>query len=120
MLRVLDAPPILGPSDVMRFAVGLGAARVDWVARIEDSSESGFVDRQLAGPFAEWVHRHSFAAIDAQTTEVCDEIAAEVRMHPVWGPVGLAIWLGLPALFAYRTLQTRRMLEPRTMRIWRI
>ena len=117
MLRILEAPPILGTSDMMRFAMGLGAARVEWVARIEDSSESGFVDRQVAGPFAAWVHRHHFAPIDAQTTEVRDEVAAEVMVHPVWGPVGLAMWVSLPALFAYRTLQTRRLLEPRTLRM---
>jgi len=98
----------------MRFAMGIGKARVEWVALIEDSSESGFVDRQLAGPFAAWTHRHRFVALDPHTTEIRDEISAEIRAAPLWGPVGLVMWVSLPALFAYRAFQTRRLLEPHT------
>jgi hypothetical protein len=30
-----------------------------------------------------------------------------------WGVIGLAMWLGLPFLFAFRAWKTRRLLEPR-------
>ncbi len=115
-LRILESPPILGTSDVMRFSMGFGPTRLEWVARIEDSSEMGFVDRQLSGPFASWIHRHTFVPVDAETTEVQDEIAANVQPHPIWAPVGLAMWVGLPAMFEYRALQTRWLLEPRNRR----
>jgi hypothetical protein len=48
---------------------------------------------------------------DEGTTEVVDEVEAKLKRHPLWGPVGLAMWLGLPLLFAYRGWKTRRLLE---------
>jgi hypothetical protein len=38
-----------------------------------------FVDRQVRGPFRVWVHRHLFTPVDATTTEVIDEVQAELR-----------------------------------------
>ncbi len=116
MLRILEAPPVLASADVMRFSMGIGPARLEWVARIEDVSDTGFLDRQISGPFAAWTHRHTFVPVDAETTEVRDEVSADLRPHPAWAAVGLAIWAGLPALFTYRAFQTRWLLEPRTRR----
>ena len=48
---------------------------------------------------------------DEQTTEVIDEVEAELRLHPWWGPIGMSMWAGLPALFAYRQQQTSRILK---------
>ena len=39
---------------------------------------------------------------------------ASLKPHPVWGLVGLAMWLGLPLLFAFRGWKTRRLLEGET------
>jgi len=98
----------------MDFSLGLGPLAIRWRARIEDVSEAGFTDRQLAGPFRAWRHRHTFVALDDATTEVVDEVEASLRTHPVWLPVGLGMWLGLPFLFAFRAGRTRRLLERAT------
>jgi ligand-binding SRPBCC domain-containing protein len=74
-------------------------------------SESGFTDRQLRGPFAEWVHRHSFAQVDEHTTDVIDQVSLRLKPHLVWGAIGLGFRLGMPVLFAYRAWKTRRLLE---------
>ncbi len=116
MLRILESPQVLATGDSMRFSMGMGPTRVEGVARIEESSETGFLDRQINGPFSTWSHRHTFVPIGAEMTEVRDEITADIKPHPVWGPVGLAMWAGLPALFEYRAFQTRGLLEPRTRR----
>jgi ligand-binding SRPBCC domain-containing protein len=57
------------------------------------------------------VHRHSFASVDATTTEVIDEVQAELSPHWLWRIVGGGMWLTLPLLFAYRGWRTRRVLE---------
>ncbi len=95
----------------MDFSLGVGPISMRWVARIESVSPSGFTDRQLRGPFAEWVHRHSFIALDNQTTEVLDEITLWPRSNPWWWLVGMGMRGGLPFLFAFRARKTRRMLE---------
>lgn len=111
VVRVHRAPERSGEGDEMAFTLWLGPLPVPWLARIQDVSARGFKDQLLEGPFRSWEHRHTFIALDATTTEVLDEIEAEPRRHPLWGPVGLSMWLSLPLLFAYRGWKTKRVLE---------
>jgi ligand-binding SRPBCC domain-containing protein len=110
-VRLYQAPDVLGEGDEMDFSLGAGPISIRWVARIEGVTPSGFTDRQVRGPFAEWVHRHSFNALDGQTTEVVDEITLRPRSHPLWWLVGMGMWAGLPFLFAFRARKTRSVLQ---------
>jgi ligand-binding SRPBCC domain-containing protein len=110
-VELLKAPEPLSKGGEMVFKLWLGPFPIPWVAMLEDSSEAGFSDRQMSGPFAEWVHRHSFVRIDEEKTEVIDQITLRLKAHLLWGPVGGAFVLGLPVMFAYRTWKTRRLLE---------
>ena len=109
--QVHRAPPRLADGDEMDFTLWLGPLPLRWVARIEEVSEAGFTDRQLRGPFAAWVHRHSFVALDESTTAVLDHVEAETSRAWPWRLVGWLMWLNLPVLFAYRAWKTRRILE---------
>jgi ligand-binding SRPBCC domain-containing protein len=113
VVKVHQAPARLDDGDEMDFTVWLGPLPVRWKARIEDVSATGFVDRQLQGPFRCWTHRHSFQPIDEETTEVVDEIEFKLAKHPVRGIMGLGMSLSLPFLFAYRGWKTRRLLKDR-------
>ncbi len=95
----------------MAFTLKAGPIPIHWVARFENVSPAGFIDRQIKGPFQEWVHQHKFRAIEDNLTEVSDEVTVKLKRSLIWGPVGLAMWLGLPFLFAYRGWKTRRLLE---------
>jgi ligand-binding SRPBCC domain-containing protein len=106
-----EPPPLLADGAEMEFVLWAGPLPVAWRARIEGMSEEGFDDRQLAGPFRSWLHRHRFQEDGPEATWVVDEIEARLEPHPLWAPVGLAMWLGLPLLFAYRGWKTRRLLE---------
>jgi len=111
IVRVHAAPPRLGEGDEMDFTLWAGPLPLRWLAKIENVSPGGFTDRQLRGPFAAWTHRHSFVRIAERETEVVDEVQAEVKRHPFWGPVGLLMWAGMPLLFAFRGWRTRQLLE---------
>lgn len=96
---------------------------ITWVARIEERSETGFVDNLVSGPFAQWRHRHSFHLLSASEknasanpekrplTEVRDEITASFSLAPTMRALGLLMWLGLPILFTYRALITKAELR---------
>ncbi|HNT53605.1 MAG TPA: hypothetical protein PKG95_02770 [Anaerolineaceae bacterium] len=103
----------LEDGDVLDFVLWIGPLPVRWLAGIGDVSEAGFSDRQIQGPFAEWLHRHTFTAVDDQTTEVVDAIALKLKARPLEWLVGMGMWLGLPFLFAYRGWKTRRILTKR-------
>ncbi len=110
-VQVRQAPPRVADGQAMDFTMWLGPLPLRWQARFEDVTAAGFVDRMVQGPLAAWSHRHSFVPIDDAQTDVVDELAVEVRRHPVWGPIGLGMSLNLPVLFAYRQWQTRRLLD---------
>jgi ligand-binding SRPBCC domain-containing protein len=108
--RVHAAPERLGEGDEMSFTLWLGPLPLRWLARIEDVGPTGFSDVQLRGPFARWEHRHDFEPLGEGRTAVHDRIEAELLRHPIWGPVGISMWLGMPLLFAFRGWRTRRLL----------
>ena len=111
IVRIHRAPTIQHAGDEVGFTMWFGPLPVRWLAQIDQVWDTGFVDRQVRGPFREWVHRHSFVPVDATTTEVIDEVQAELSSHWLWWIVGGGMWLNLPFLFAYRGWQTRCALE---------
>lgn len=111
VMHIHHAPEYLNEGDEIDFTLRIGPLPIRWQARIEAISPIGFTDRQLTGPFADWVHRHRFVLVTVDETEVIDEVNIRLRWHPLWGPVGLFLILGLPLLFAYRSRKTRRLLE---------
>jgi ligand-binding SRPBCC domain-containing protein len=113
VLRLSQAPGRLGEGDEVSFTLWIGPLPLRWHARIENVSPVGFVDRQFKGPFSSWEHKHTFVALGATETEIRDEMEACLSPHVIWAPIGWAMWLGLPALFAFRALKTRRILETR-------
>jgi ligand-binding SRPBCC domain-containing protein len=95
----------------MAFTMWLGPLPVKWRAYISQLTSEGFADHQMEGPFRYWIHQHKFVQVDEQHTKVFDTVHAGLKWNLVWAPVGLAMWLGLPLLFAYRGWKTRRILE---------
>jgi ligand-binding SRPBCC domain-containing protein len=94
------------------FTMWLGPLPVRWIAVHSDVNWSnGFTDTQTRGPFASWVHRHSFCRVGPESTEITDEITAEYGKGFFAGIVSRLMWLGLPALFAYRKWATRRQVK---------
>jgi ligand-binding SRPBCC domain-containing protein len=113
VVRVQRAPERLQEGDEMEFTLWLGPLPVNWLARVEEFSATGFADRQLRGPFRHWTHRHRFLPIDETRTIVVDEVELSLRPDPLWGLFGLGLWLSLPLLFAYRAWKTRQLIEDR-------
>ncbi len=109
--QIHEAPPRLDEGDKMDFTLWLGPLPIRWTAQIEDVDDTGFADRQLSGPFKQWVHRHTFIPVDEKTTEVVDEIEFQYSPNLFWKLVGFGMSTNLPILFAYRGWKTKRLLE---------
>lgn len=114
-LRVADRSPghdhpRIGNGATARLMVGLGPVSLPWVAQhFDHEPPRGFSDRQLAGPFGSWTHRHGFLERDDGTSALDDR----VEYTPPGGAVGSAL-LGkklaadLERLFWFRHERTRR------------
>lgn len=111
-MRVENAPERLVPGTTMSFRTWVGPVPIRWTARLEAIEGPGFADVQTEGPFAHWRHEHRFIADGPDATIVDDRIEARLSRQPLRAATGLAMWLGLPVLFAYRARRTRRALEP--------
>ena len=110
IVKIHHAPEVLQEGDEMDFTMWLGLLPIRWVATIEDVSPTGFVDRQIRGPFTRWEHRHTFIPVNATTTAVVDEVTAELSSNPFWRALGYGMWLNMAVLFAYRGWRTRQLL----------
>ena len=110
IVQMQEGPEMLSSGDELRFTLWLGPCPIRWHAAIEAMSDAGFADRQISGPFAHWVHRHTFIASGDGLTTVRDEIEYVYRDHLIWGLIGRLFVLGLPLLFAYRAWRSRQLL----------
>jgi len=81
----------------------------DWVAQITDGLEgSFFVDSQLKGPFAEWIHRHEFSEVDSHQCRLTDSIDYSLpagKLGALFG--GRFVASDLERVFRYRHEITR-------------
>lgn len=101
----------IADGSIVDFTMWLGLIPIRWVSIHSDIHKEGFTDTQIRGPFSYWRHRHTFRPIDQKTTEVIDEIWAELGSHPFWGLVSRFMWLNLPILFGYRGWKIRHLIE---------
>jgi ligand-binding SRPBCC domain-containing protein len=111
LVKIHQAPERLGEGDIIRFTIWMGPLPLRWTARIEQVNAQGFTDRQIKGPFKQWVHQHTFVPEGETETHVVDEIDYKLSLHLIWLPVGLLMGLSLPLLFAFRGWKTRKLLE---------
>lgn len=110
-VQMHESPAQLFDGAEMEFTLWMLFVPIRWRARMEQVSQTGFWDRQLSGPYGSWVHRHTFVALDAEQTEVLDEIHATLPEGVLPKLRALGMWLGMPILFTYRAWRTRRILE---------
>lgn len=70
-----------------------------------------FIDEQIEGPFAKWVHRHEFRAIGGKT-QLTDRTDYELRGGSLMNRAfGWAVQLGLKNMFAHRHAATAKALR---------
>lgn len=76
-----------------------------------------FVDEQAEGPFASWVHRHEFEAVDAHTTRLTDRVTFTLPggrlVNALFGRLAA---LSLVPMFRHRHAATKAACEPAAAR----
>jgi ligand-binding SRPBCC domain-containing protein len=67
--RMVEAPRFLAASSLIRYRLRWRMLPIRWTTEISEwNPPHGFVDREVAGPYALWNHEHRFAARDGGTT----------------------------------------------------
>jgi ligand-binding SRPBCC domain-containing protein len=89
--------------------INLRIGFLPWVAQHTQYEKNRlFVDEQLEGPFAKWIHRHEFAA-EGAGTRLTDRIEYQLPGGPLFNLLfGWMVNLGLGNMFAHRHRVTRK------------
>ncbi len=97
---------------ISEFTLWMGPIPIRWRAVHSDVGPHGFMDTQERGPLKFWRHTHRFRALDANTTQIYEQIEYEY-FHGWRGLFPRIMFgrLGLLALFTYRKFATRLTLQ---------
>lgn len=113
-MEVVESAGSLRPGSKVVLRGRVGLLPIPWVAvHTEYSPPHLFADRQEAGPFAWWYHRHHFLDDGQGGTILRDEVEYQLPLGPLgrW-MLGWLIRRQLERMFAYRHETTRRLIEP--------
>jgi hypothetical protein len=113
--RILTPRPLtMKAGTIIEYSLSLFGVPFHWQTLIEQW-EPGvqFVDRQLKGPYALWVHTHTFEVLDAERTLMRDRVEYQIPLG-ILGEIAhrLFVKATLEKIFAYRAEATARLLAP--------
>lgn len=111
--RILTPPPIrVEAGTVIEYRLTLLGVRFNWRTLIEQwRPEECFVDRQLKGPYALWLHTHSFEEQGPRRTLIRDRVEYSLPFG-VLGEAAHALFVKhfLKMIFNHRARITSRLL----------
>lgn len=103
-------PVAMRPGALIDYTIGLYGIPMRWRTLISEWRENEeFVDEQLKGPYALWVHRHTFTDTPKGTL-VQDEVRYQLPFSPL-GDIALPlVRRQLQRIFSFREQSVRRLL----------
>ena len=96
---------------LIEYRLRLMGMPIHWLTRIDEwDPERSFTDTQLRGPYALWVHHHSFAP-DPKGTRVRDQVEYALHAPSLTAPVhAVFVRPMIEKIFAYRREVIARVL----------
>ncbi|OGF04936.1 MAG: hypothetical protein A2W00_08040 [Candidatus Eisenbacteria bacterium RBG_16_71_46] len=114
-LRILTPLPIeMREGALIAYRLSLFGIPLHWLTRIDEWTPGrGFVDRQLRGPYALWIHRRRFEACGSGT-RVHDRVEYALPLDP-WSRPAHPLWVRptVKRIFAFRREAIARRLGDR-------
>lgn len=113
--KILTPRPLeMKAGTIIEYSLSLFGIPFHWKTLIE-KWEPGvqFVDRQLKGPYALWVHTHTFESIGSERTLMRDRVEYQIPMG-IFGEIAHTMFVKetLRKIFDYRAAVTARLLAP--------
>jgi ligand-binding SRPBCC domain-containing protein len=109
--RIRTPLPIrMAPGAVIDYRLGLFGVGFAWTTLISAwEPDTRFVDEQLRGPYARWVHTHSFHDAEGGT-RVTDEVRYRLPLYPLGELAHPLVARQLRRIFHYRAARLRELL----------
>jgi ligand-binding SRPBCC domain-containing protein len=106
-----EPPPTVSPGTILEYRLRIYGVPVKWRTRIESvDAPNRFIDVQERGPYARWRHTHSFRELDANHTEIRDEVEFAMPLG-LLGEIAyrLVVAGSLRQIFDYRETALREL-----------
>ena len=105
-----EAPVAMAPGALIDYRIRLFGIPMRWRTRIMAwEPPHAFVDEQLAGPYARWVHTHTFTEV-AGGTRVDDDVRYTLPLGLLGAPAHPLVRAQLRRIFSYRQRRVRELL----------
>lgn len=105
---VTPQPFEIGEGTLIDYKLRIRGFTVNWQTEISVwDPPHRFVDRQLKGPYTQWIHTHRFTEVDAGTTLMEDEVRYRLPFAPLGDAAHFLVRRELDMIFDYR----RRVVE---------
>lgn len=104
-------PITLREGALIDYTIGLHGISMRWRTRIVSwRPNEEFIDEQLRGPYALWVHRHTFRDDGSGGTVIDDEVRYRLPLGALGNVAHPLVRWQLRRIFQYRTARVRELL----------
>lgn len=102
--HILTPQPIeIAKGTLIDYQLKLRGFPIKWRTEISEwNPPFSFVDQQLSGPYKQWIHRHTFTEIDAETTLIEDEVRYRLPVEPLGDIAHFIVRSELDKIFGFR------------------
>ena len=110
--KMLTPEPIeMRAGALIDYTIRLWGFPITWRTRISRwDPPSEFIEEQLSGPYAYWVHQHRFVADGPNATTILDEVRYRLPLSPLGEIAHPLIRLQLERIFRYRQAMTAQLI----------
>jgi ligand-binding SRPBCC domain-containing protein len=102
--RIVTPQPIeIKQGTLIDYKLSLYGLPVNWRTEISEwDPPNYFVDRQVSGPYGQWIHRHTFTELDENKTLIEDEVRYRLPLEPLGDIVHFLVRRELDHIFDFR------------------
>lgn len=114
--KILTPMPItMREGALLDYTIGLHGIPMRWRTLISKwTPNEEFVDEQIKGPYAQWIHRHTFRDDGVGGTLIGDEVQYRLPLAPLGDLAHFIVKMQLRRIFSHRTARVRELLGDST------
>lgn len=111
--RIVTPTPIaMGQGTLIDYALRLRGIPLKWRTLISRwDPPHAFVDEQIAGPYTQWIHTHTFTALGPSQTRIEDEVRYRLPLDPMSRIMLPVVRWQLDRIFDYRQFRVAELLK---------